>query len=203
MQIYREVLKPGHGPAHAKTEAGWPAAFAKANWPTHYLALTSTSGPSQAWFISGWDSYAAYEKDSQAVEKNAALQTELDRLGAADGEHVASMDSIFASYREDLSYRAPVDIPQMRYFEVTTYQIKPGRGAEFVAARKIVQAAHEKQNMDEHWAMYQVSSGAPGAPTSCSCLSSPWPRSTPRGTSTARRTRRRSAKRARRSWATS
>jgi hypothetical protein len=161
MQIYREVLKPGHGAAHTRTEAGWPAAFAKANWPTHYLALTSTSGPSEAWFISAWDSYAAYEKDNQDIEKNATLQAELDRLGTADGEHVSSMTSIFAAYREDLSYRPAVSIPEMRYFQLTTWHLKPGRAQEFAAARKLVQAVHEKLNMDEHWAMYQVSSGAP------------------------------------------
>jgi len=160
IQIYREVIKPGHGPAHTKTEAGWPAAFAKANWPSHYIALTSASGPSEAWFISGWESYAAYENDGKAIEKNISLQTELDRLSAADGDHVANMISMFATYREDLSYRAPVSIPEMRYFMLTTYRVKPGRGTDFVAARKIVQAAHEKANMDEHWAMYQVTSGA-------------------------------------------
>lgn len=162
LQIYREIVKPGHGAAHAKTEAGWPAAFAKASSPAHYLALTSTSGPNEAWFITGWDSYAAYEKDSQDTETNTALQAELDRLGAADGDHLSNMSSMFATYREDLSYRAGVNIPQMRYFQVTTYRVKPGRGAEFAAARKMVQAAHEKLNMDEHWAMFQVTSGAPG-----------------------------------------
>ena len=74
LQIYREIVKPGHTLGHAKTEAGWPAAFGKANWPSHYFALTSVSGPNEAWFISAWDSFASYEKDGQAVEANAALQ---------------------------------------------------------------------------------------------------------------------------------
>lgn len=161
LQIYREVLKPGHGPAHAKTEAGWPAAFAKANWPSHYMAMTSSSGPGEAWFISAWDSYAAYEADSKAIEKEAALQAELDRLSQADGEHLANAYSMFATYREDLSYRAGVNVAEMRYFMVTTFRVKPGRGADFAAARKIVNAAHEKANMDEHWAVYQVTAGAP------------------------------------------
>ena len=69
---------------------------------------------------------------------------------------------MFATYREDLSYRAGVNIAQMRYFLLTTFRVKPGRGAEFAAARKMVQAAHDQVNMDEHWAMYQVTSGAPG-----------------------------------------
>lgn len=162
MQIYREVVKPGHGAAHAKTEAGWPAAFAKASWPSHYFAMTSTSGPNEAWFIGAWDSYAAYEKDGQEVEKNTALQAELERLSAVDGDHLSNTSSIFATYRDDLSYRAAVNIPQMRYFQIVTYRVKPGRGADFTAFWKRVLAVHEKLNMDEHWAMYQVTSGAPG-----------------------------------------
>lgn len=161
IQIYREVIKPGHGVGHAKTEAGWPAAFAKANWPSHYIAMTSTTGPTEAWFISAWDSYAAYEADGKAIEKNGALQAELDRLGTADGDHVANVISMLATYRDDLSYRSGVNIAEMRYFMLTTYRVKPGRGDDFAAARKIVQATHEKANMDEHWATYQVTSGAP------------------------------------------
>src|SRR6185503_19668651 len=119
IQIYREILKPGHGAAHAKTEAGWPAAFRKVDWPSHYLAATSTSGPNEAWFISAWDSYAAYETDTRNVEANAPLLAEMDRLGTADGEHLQSSSSLFASLRDDLSYLAGVNVPSMRYFQVT------------------------------------------------------------------------------------
>lgn len=162
LQIYREIVKPGHGPAHAKTEAGWPAAFEKASWPSHSLAMTSMSGPNEAWFMSGWDSFAAYEKDMLDIEKNSALDAEMARLSTVDGEHLSNMFLMFATYREDLSYRAPVNIPQMRYFQVVTYRVKPGRAADFVAGTKLSLANHEKLNMDEHWAMYQVVSGAPG-----------------------------------------
>lgn len=161
IQIFREMVKPGHGAAHAKTEAGWPAAFTKADWPSHYFALTSASGPNEAWFISGWPSFAAYEKDGAAVETNAALQTEMDRLGTADGEHLSNASSIFAVYRDELSYRSTVSVPEMRYFQTVIFRLKPGRGSDFAAARKMVQAVHEKLNMDEHWAMYQVVSGMP------------------------------------------
>ena len=160
IRIYREVIKPDHGPAHTKTEAALPAAFARENWPHHYIAMTSSSGPGEAWFISPWDSYAAYEADSKAIEKNPALLAAFDRLGAADGEHVADATSIFATYREDLSYHPGVNMPEMRYLMVVTFRVKPGRGEDFAAARKIVNAAHEKARMDEHWATYEVTSGA-------------------------------------------
>jgi len=161
LQIIREVIKPGHGPAHTKVEAGWPAAFTKANAGGHYIAMTSTTGPGEALFVAGWDSFAAFEQDGQANEKNAALMAELDRLAQVDGEHLSNFNNVFATYREDLSYRAPVSIPKMRHFSITTYRVKPGRTAEFAAARKHISAVHEKRNMDEHWAVYQVTSGMP------------------------------------------
>jgi hypothetical protein len=161
IQIFRESVKPGHGAAHVKTEAGWPAAFAKANWPSHYIAMTSMSGPSEAWFISPWDSYGAYEKDVNSTQADAALQAEMDRLSAADGDHLANAAGIFATYREDLSFRPSVEMATMRYVVLTTTKVKPGRTADYVAARKMAQAAHEKLGMDEHWMTYEVTAGMP------------------------------------------
>src|SRR5713226_7208291 len=49
LQIFREEVKPGKAPAHEKVEAGWPRAFANASSPTHYIAMVSVTGPSEAW----------------------------------------------------------------------------------------------------------------------------------------------------------
>src|SRR2546426_850605 len=49
--IYREQVKLGRGTEHERIEAGWPAAFAKAKSPNYYLAMTSLTGPNEAWFI--------------------------------------------------------------------------------------------------------------------------------------------------------
>jgi hypothetical protein len=46
--------------------------FAKANWPTHYLAMTTITGPSEAWFLTPYDSFEAWERDRQATEKPRA-----------------------------------------------------------------------------------------------------------------------------------
>jgi hypothetical protein len=57
LQIFVESVKPGKGAAHEKVETGWPAAFRKAKWPSHYLAMTSMSGPGEAWYLGGYESY--------------------------------------------------------------------------------------------------------------------------------------------------
>ena len=161
IQIYREEVKPGKGAAHEKMEAAWPRAFANAKSPTHYLAITSVTGPSEAWFVTGFDSLAAWEKDRLETEKNTALTTQLDQLGEKDGELLSGARSIVANYREDLSYRPGVNLGQMRYFYLTTFRIRPGHEQDFLDANKIIREAHEKADVPEHWAVFQVISGLP------------------------------------------
>ena len=161
LQIFREEVKPGKTATHAKVEAGWPRAFANAKSTTHYLAMTSVTGPNEAWFLSGFPSLAAWEQDQKNNDGNAALSAELTRLSQQDGELLNSVRSIAAVYRSELSYRPGVSVGTMRYFLVTTIRVRPGFENDFVESWKMVVAAHEKANMNEHWAMYQVTAGGP------------------------------------------
>jgi hypothetical protein len=163
LQIFIESVKPGKGAAHAKVEAGWPQAFRRAKWPSHYLAMTSMTGPSEAWFLSGYDSFAAWEADGKHMDETPALLQEVQRLGVQDGELLSGTKGIVAVYREDLSYRPNIKLGEMRYFTVSTYTVRPGYDSAFADIRKLVQAGHDKTNMDEHWAMFQVVSGMPGS----------------------------------------
>ncbi|HEV8129869.1 MAG TPA: hypothetical protein VGQ81_01355 [Acidobacteriota bacterium] len=161
LQIFREEVKPGRAAAHEKLEAGYPRAFAKAKWPTYYLAMTEITGPGEAWFLTGYDSFASVEKDQKAVEKNAAFKAELDQLDHQDGEFRTGQRSMFAIFREDLSYKANADVSQKRYLEVITFRMRPGHDADLGEAVKVVRAAYEQVYPDASWATYQVASGMP------------------------------------------
>jgi hypothetical protein len=161
LQIYREEIKPGKAPAHEVVEAGWPKAFAAAKWPTHYLAAASVTGPSEAWFMTGFESFAAWETDTQNIDKNAVLKKEVDQLEAKDGELRSGGRSLVASYREDLSNSFNVDLPKMRYFRIIVFRVKPGHEAQFAEAAGIVKAGYEKAKLTQPWAAYQVYSGMP------------------------------------------
>jgi hypothetical protein len=161
LQIFREEVKPGKSAAHEKFEAGWPKAFAKANWPTHYIALSSLTGPNEAWFAAGYDSFAAWEKDQKDLEKNAALTTEMERLSEKDGEFISSGRGLVAINRDDLGYGPHVDIAKMRYFRIVTFRVRPGHDNDFTNAVKIVKDAYKKANVALSWAVYQVSAGLP------------------------------------------
>ena len=162
LQIFREDVKVGKGAAHEKLEAAYAQAFKKAKWPTTYLALSSVTGPGEVWFLVPYDSFEAWEKDQQAAEKNAALMAELTKLGEKEGEFVSGGRSIAAIYREDLSAHANVNIAQMRYFRVITFRVRPGHEGDFAEAVKIVRGAYEKVNVNQPWAVFQVSAGMVG-----------------------------------------
>jgi len=163
LQIFREEVKPGKGAAHEKVEMGWPRAFAKANSSTYYLAVTSISGPTEAWFITGYDSLAAWEKDSWANDSNPTLSAELQQLSAQDGELLSGVRSVVANYREEMSYQPSGTPPlgQMRYFYVTTVRVRPGHESEYEQINKITREAHQKANIPERWSAWQVNYGMP------------------------------------------
>jgi hypothetical protein len=162
LQIYREEVKVGKAPAHVKVEKGFVAAMARANWPTHYLAMTTVTGPSEAWFLTGYPSFAAWEKDREDTDKNTALTADLDRLVEKDGELLTNGRSLVAFLREDLSAGGPVDIAKMRYFRLLTFRVRPGHESDFQDAVKIVRSAYEKAKIELPWAVYQISGGMPG-----------------------------------------
>lgn len=156
LTITREFLKPGRsGEAHKKTEAAFVQAMSSAKWPTHYLAVTSFTGRPRALFFTGYDSMAAWEKDVKDAEKNVTLSAALDRASMADGDLLSDVDSATFLYREDYSLNAPVDIPHMRYFEISQYHVKPGHDKEWDEGMKLVLKAYQKMP-EMHFACYQV-----------------------------------------------
>lgn len=161
LQIIREDVKVGKAAGHVKVEAGYVSAFQKAKWPTHYLAAASMTGPSEAWFFVPYDSFEAWEKDSQATEKNAALTAELDKLSEQDTAYINNSRSIVVVYRPDLSYRPAVNLGEYRYFEVDAVRVRLGHGEDFNKLAKVQIEAHEKLNIDEHWAAFEVVEGMP------------------------------------------
>lgn len=159
--IYREEVRPGKGGAHEASELSWAAAYRKAEAPIHWLGMTSVTGPSEAWFLSGYDSYAAFQKVDDAFTTNAALQAESQKFSAMESDILSGTSMIIARLLPELGYGNPVSIPQMRYMQVDMVQIKPGYGQQFTELLRESRAAHEKAQMKEAWAVYAVDSGMP------------------------------------------
>src|SRR5256885_938086 len=134
IQIYREEVKVGHEADHAKTEAGWPAAFEKAKSPYFHIGLASLTGPTEAWFVVPFDSHSAIADSLKRRSDDPILAAELARLQRADAEHITSVRSIQAVARKDLSRGAFPDPGKQRFYEITVFRVRPGHEAEFAAA---------------------------------------------------------------------
>lgn len=163
LQIYREQVKAGQAAAHAKTEAGWPAALGKSKSPDYYLALTSMIGPQVAWFISPWESYTAWGKSMARDEANAELSAELQRLSAADAQHIDPLPSLEAMARPELGHGVYPDLNKQRFWEITIMRVRPGHDDKFEAAAKAYKAMATRSMPNAKWRVYQVSAGMPGS----------------------------------------
>jgi hypothetical protein len=162
LTVIREFVKPGKGGAmHEKAESAFVQAMARAKWPSHYLAVSSISGKPRVLFFTGYDSFEAWEKDIQAVGKNATLSAALDRASVADGELLSDSDASAMVYSEEYSLRSAVDIAHMRYFEISLYRVRPGHDADWDTIVKMVKAAYEKIPA-AHWATYHAQYGQEG-----------------------------------------
>jgi hypothetical protein len=154
LAIDREFTKPGRdGGPHEKTESAFVSALAAAKSPDHYIAMTSMSGKPRALFLFGYPTFEAMEKANQAVEKNTALSSTLDRANVADGENLSEVtQSIFVLHPE-LSLHTG-DAAHSRYFEISQYYVKPGHRAEFIELVKLYCEGYANVP-NANWATYE------------------------------------------------
>jgi hypothetical protein len=155
-------VKAGRGPEHAKHEAGWPAAFEKAKYPDYYVAMTSITGPREAWYVSSWDSYAALGSSMKRDIKDEALMKEMDALALKDAEYINDVRTVQAAAMMDLSVGKFPEMAKVRFFQVMTLRVKPGSEMLFIEAAKAYGSAAKRVNPDVSYRVYVVIAGMPG-----------------------------------------
>jgi hypothetical protein len=161
LHIIREETKIGRAAEHSKWEAGWPAAFEKSKSPNTYIALASITGSPEVWYVSPYASQAAFGEAAARDDADAVLTAELDRLAKGDAEFVHGVNAMQAVARPELSHGTFPDLAMMRFWEIGTFQVKPGHDAEFEAAVKGYAAAAKRSAPNASWRTYQVVAGAP------------------------------------------
>lgn len=161
--IYREDIKPARGPAHERVEQGLARHWAKANVQPFLAVEAVTGNATEVMFFSGYETFAAMEKDYQIFGKGSS-GAEFDSLEREEAQLVNGVRSTVAMLRPDMSYHAERfmnAMPQSRYFNIETFRVRLGKDADFAAGSKVFQSAFEKMKRDEPYAMYQVVMGAP------------------------------------------
>jgi hypothetical protein len=157
LQITREYTKAGRaGVVHEKAESAFVEAMARAKSPTHYMAMTSLSGKQRALFLARFDSFEAWEKDNNAVAKNATLASSLDHASMADGDLLDSLDQGLFYFREAMSLRPMADISKMRYLDITVFKIRGGKSKEWEELVKLAKEGYAKADPEAHWGVFEL-----------------------------------------------
>lgn len=158
--VTREMVKVGKGAAHAKNEAAWVRAAMAAKEPDRYLATTTMSGPNEAVFFAGFDSYEKLgEADTYDNQPKVTALT--GPMAEKDGDYVSEGRTEVATFNEKWSWKPNMNVSEMRYFEVETIRMRPGHDKEWEELIGLYQGAAAKMNLDEHDIFYQVHYGAP------------------------------------------
>jgi len=161
LSIWREEVKPGRSAEHARNEAGFPAAYGKARSPDYYLAVTSLTGPNEAWYLTPGASHAAIGESMKREDSDPVLSAELARLSTADAEYISGLRIIQTRARTDLTVGSFPDLNKARFFSITTIRVRPGHEAEFEAAAKAHGAARMRTAPKLGYRVYQVIAGMP------------------------------------------
>jgi hypothetical protein len=159
IRIVREEIKPARSAAHARAEEAYVRAGMASKLPAYWVGANAITGPSEAWFFSSYDSFEAIEKENDAF--NAAVGKQMEAADDGDAQFRTGTRIYVLELNADLSYKMRPDAKDMRYLTVVTTRVKPGYARAYEDIRKTIKAAHEKASVDEHWAFYEVVSGAP------------------------------------------
>jgi hypothetical protein len=163
LTIYCEQVKVGCNAEHSKHEAGWPAAYEKAKSPDYYLAMTSLTGPNEAWYLIPSESHAAFGESMKREDKNPVLGAKLAKLARGDAKYISGARGMQAIAQTELSVGTFPDLSKARYYEVTVFRVRPGHDQQFQAAAKAYAAARHRAAPNAGYRVYQVLAGMTGA----------------------------------------
>jgi len=131
LNIIREIGKPNHSIAHAAVEARWADLERRANRPELSLALTSTSGQEEMWWISSHPNFTEFGKMNAFGSDNATFMQSLGKIQAEDAEHVNNVITMQARALPDASYGTFPDLSKVRVYQIETIQMKQGSEGAF------------------------------------------------------------------------
>ena len=161
LYIQREMLKPGQGAPHERSEQAWAAASLQAKSTSFYTGLSSMTGPERALFLFSYTSLADWQNKSDSV--SPAGQATLDRIYATDGELLTGVDDALFKIEPALSTNTFSSNVGTRFLEIEAYLIKPGHEEEFTAAVKQyvkLAAGHPEIHFTTYSMLFGSSDGA-------------------------------------------
>jgi hypothetical protein len=157
VNIYREQVKPGRMAKVVQIEEAAARFCAKMSCPNPYLAITSITGPTELWWINGFDSVETMEKVLHVYSADNQITQYLNSVAESKADFVFPGINFLARFRDDLSLSASTTFAYARYISITVAQVRPGQSATFEKARQTLRAAQQRTGRTQ-W-VYQVTSG--------------------------------------------
>ena len=157
VQIYRELIRPGRMGNLVQIEEAAARFCAQARCPNPYLAITSITGPTEIWWINGFDSADTMEKILHDYTGNDQIMQYLNGVAQNKADLVFPAVNLLARFRADLSVSSNTTFAYARYISITVVQARPGQTSAYEKARQSVKAAQERSGRTQ-WT-YQVTSG--------------------------------------------
>lgn len=155
VNIYREQIKPGRIGAYMQIEEAAARFCARAGCPNPYFAITSITGPNEAWWINGFDSADALEKVWREYAANQEIAQELNSVAEKKADLAFPGTNLLARFREEMSFASTGISPH--FFSITVLHLKPGHATVFRSMRVQFKATLERAGRPQ-W-VYQVTSG--------------------------------------------
>ncbi len=158
--IQADNIKPYNTEPYDKVAAEYPPAFAQLKADTHFLAMDSLTGPPRAMYCARYDTFEAFQKDSEEFANDPAWHSKLSVLDAREAPYVSEVHNTLWHYRPDLSNNVEgADIPHTHYWEVLIFHMHPGHDAQFEELSKLYRGASLKIGQNIPWAAFDAQMG--------------------------------------------
>lgn len=165
--LYEESVRPAMNNVHERVEHSFSQFWAKAQVQP-FLGLDSLSSTNETLFVSGYDSFGAFENDFQIFNKamNGSAQSEFGTLERQEAGVINGIRSRVAVLQDELSCmtdRFRSELPKSRYFQIMSFRIQPGKDQDFASVAKFYRSAFEKGDYQHPFAIYRVVFGGQGS----------------------------------------
>lgn len=162
MLITQESVKPGKASAYARNRVAVSRALESAKSPRVSIALKAVSGPDQYWRLDFVGALADLETEREDLASTPELRKELEALADQEADFLSGKHRVTALYQQKISYQPEFDWTRVRYVDVISIHVKPGRHPEYNELRRMSKAAHDKGGLAGPLLIFKPNSGVQG-----------------------------------------
>src|ERR1039458_3199515 len=156
LKIETVNIKPGAEGPYDKIASEYPAMAKHIKDPVHVLAMEALTGAPRAIYLSGFDSFEAFEKNEEWVPGDADSEAKIEALDAREATYITEVHHTIWHYLPDLSNNiAASDVPHSHYWEVLIFHMRPGHVDDFAITTKLYRDASLKSGQNVPWATYR------------------------------------------------